>query len=166
MKGRNEGEAQSMEISSQGKGKRGEFFVFGELIRRGFDLYLPVIDVGIDAVVRLKIGTYIEIQVKTTQAEDQAGYFNVYDLKHQPNLFIICVDTSEEKLKKWGQPEVWILPSKEFSEYATKTTLKSYTRYHLPLPAKDKRHENKPRHDILKEYCANENEDAWELLRK
>jgi hypothetical protein len=155
-----------MEIGSQQKGKRGEFFVFGELIKRGFDLYLPVIDVGIDAVVRLKNRTYIEIQVKTTQAKEQAGYFNVYDLEPRPNLFIICVNMSEEKQKKWGQPEVWILPSEEFSKYALKIPLESYTRYHLPLPQKDTRHGNRRRDELLEAYCANKHETAWELLTK
>lgn len=74
-----------MEISTQQKGKRAELFVFGELIRRDFDLYLPVIDVGIDAIIRLGTGTYRELQVKSTQAENQAGYFNIDDLKpHRP----------------------------------------------------------------------------------
>lgn len=155
-----------MEISPQQKGKRGEFFVFGELIKRGFDLYLPVIDVGIDAILRLKSGKYIEMQVKSTEAREQAGYFNVYDLKPRPNLFIICVDMSEEKQKEWGQPEVWILPSKVFSEYASKYPLKTGTRYLLSLPARDKRHGNKLRREILKEYCANTDGAAWNRLRK
>ena len=155
-----------MEISSQQKGKRGEFFVFGELIKRGFDLYLPVIDMGIDAIIRLKDGTYREIQVKSTQAEDQAGYFNIYDLKPRLTLFIVCVDMSAEKQKKWGQPEVWILPSEVFFKYATMTQLESYTRYLLSLPAKDKRYGNRRRSEILEQYCANEHETAWELLRK
>jgi hypothetical protein len=87
--GRNELRVQSMEISPQQKGKRGEFFVFGELIKRGFDLYLPVVDVGgIDAILRLKSGKCIEMQVKSTEAKKQAGYFNVYDLEPRPNLFI------------------------------------------------------------------------------
>lgn len=156
-----------MESSPQQKGKRGEFIVFGELIKKRFDLYLPVIDVGIDAIVRLKNGTYREIQVKTTQAEEQAGYFNVYDLKPRNSLFIVCVDMSDEKQKKWGQPEVWVLPSEVFFEYATMAKLRSgSTLYHLPLPAKDKRHGNRRRDEILKRYRANKHEAAWELLRE
>jgi hypothetical protein len=88
-----------MEISTQQKGKQAEFFVFGELMRRGFDLYLPVIDTGIDALIRLPDGMCQEIQVKSTQAEDQAGYFNVDDLEPRASLFIVCVDMSDEKQK-------------------------------------------------------------------
>ena len=154
-----------MGVSTQQKGKRGEFFVFGELIKRGFDLYLPAVDVGIDAVLRSKNGKYIEVQVKSTEAKEQAGYFNIYDLEPLANLFIICIDMSEGKQEEYGQPEVWILPSKVFSEYAYKYQLKTGTRYHLPLPAKE-RHGNKPRCEILKKYCANTHETAWDQLRK
>lgn len=66
-----------MKATTQQKGKRAEFLVFGELVKRGADIYLPVIDVGIDAISRLKTGTYLEIQVKSTEAENMAGYFNV-----------------------------------------------------------------------------------------
>lgn len=155
-----------MEISTQQKGKQGEFVVFGELIKRGFDLYLPVIDTGIDAIVRLEDGSCREIQVKSTQAENQAGYFNVYGLEPRNSLFIVCVDMSKEKQKKWGQPEIWILPSKVFSEYATVTKLKSYTRHLLSLPARDKIHGNRRRDEILERYCANNNDAAWESLRE
>jgi len=155
-----------MNVNSQQKGKRGEFFVFGELIKNGFDLYLPVIDVGVDAIVRLENGKYIEIQVKSTQAQDQAGYFNVYDLRPHRNLFIVCVDMSDEKQKKWGQPEVWVLPAQKFFKHATVTQLKDCKRYLLSLPAKDKKHGNKRRDEILKQYCANQNETVWERLRK
>lgn len=66
-----------MELTTQQKGKRAEFMVFGELITRGANVYLPVIDVGIDAILRVKSGIYREVQVKSTEAEEQAGYFNV-----------------------------------------------------------------------------------------
>jgi len=160
-------EVQVMKISTQQKGKQGEFYVFGELLRRGFDLYVPVADVGIDAVVRLKSGTYRELQVKSTQAPDQAGYFSVYDLKPHRSLFIVCVDMSEGKRSRWGgEPEVWILPSHEFLEYATVTEFKDYKRYLLSLPAKDKKHDNKRREEILERYRANTNETAWEMVRE
>lgn len=45
-----------MTMSSQQKGKRAEFFVFSELVNRGFEVYIPVIDLGIDAVVCLSNG--------------------------------------------------------------------------------------------------------------
>ncbi len=68
-------EAKSLKTSQQ-KGKQAEFLVFGELIRRGADLYLPIVDIGIDAIIKKKDGTYLQIQVKSTEADEQAGCFN------------------------------------------------------------------------------------------
>ncbi len=70
----------ALTTTTQQKGERAEFLVLGELIRRGADLYLPTVDTGIDAILRLKNGTCLEIQVKSTEAREQAGWFNVYDL--------------------------------------------------------------------------------------
>lgn len=158
-----------MEMGSTQKGKLGEFFVFGELIRRGYELYLPVIDTGVDAVVRLGDRTHVDIQVKTTQQENQAGYFNVYDLEPRDNLFIICVDMSEAKMKEYkGQPEVWVLPSRVYMEHATASRVKDkeWIRYLLPLPDGSRKHGNVPRRELLKCYCASTNDDAWEGLRE
>ena len=108
-----------MEATNQRKGKGAEFLVFSELLRRDANLYLPVVDTGIDAVVRKKDGIYLEIQVKSTEAEEQAGYFNVYDLdKHpQDRFFIICVDMNEENCLEKGKPNIWIIPAIVFKEY-------------------------------------------------
>ena len=156
-----------METRSCYKGKRAEYYVFGELIRRGFDLYLPVVDIGVDGVIRGKDGgTYVELQVKSTEAENQAGYFNVYDLEPSPNLYIICVDMSKAKSSEYGQPETWVLPSDVYKQHATIQTLKGTTRYHLPLPAKDRRYRNKTRAESLEEFCATRHEEAWMQLSK
>jgi hypothetical protein len=156
-----------METGSRYKGKRAEYYVFGELIKRGFDLYLPVLDIGVDATIRGKDGSaYVELQVKSTEAENQAGYFNVYDLEPSPNLFIICVDMSEAKSRKYGDPEIWILPSAVYKRHATIQILKDATRYHLPLPAKDRRYGNKTRAESLEEFCATRHEEAWIQLSK
>jgi len=50
-----------IEKETQRTGKQGEFAVIGELLRQGFDVYLPVIDIhGIDCVIRTPTG-YKEI---------------------------------------------------------------------------------------------------------
>jgi len=118
------------------------------------------VDTGIDAISRLETETYLEIQVKSTQAENQAGYFNVYDLEPKRNLFIVCVDMSEGKMKQWNKPEVWILPSRDFVTYATGTK----EHYCLPLREKDTRHGNIPREKILEQYRANDHDEAWNVL--
>ena len=145
-----------MEITTQQKGKRAEFLVFGELVRRGADLYLPIIDMGIDAVIRQKDGNYLEIQVKSTKAPGMAGWFNAYDLDYyaEKRFFIVCVDLSKQP------PETWILPSAVFKKHATVwESKKGWKRYTLGIDSRDTKHGNKLRRDILQEY-----REAWELL--
>jgi len=142
--------------SSTQKGKRAEFLVFGELIKRGANLYLPVIDKGIDAIILKQDGTYLQIQVKSTEAEEQAGWFNVEELElyKGKNLFIVCVEMSKEP------PEIWVLQSEVFMEYANVSKSKEgRNNYRLGIDSKDTKHGNEPRRGLLKEY-----REAWGLL--
>mgnify|MGYP001155232085 FL=1 len=64
-----------MGIGAIEKGKLGELCVFRRLIERGAMPFLPIADIrGVDAVVRKKDGTYVEIQVKATWPPGQAGW--------------------------------------------------------------------------------------------
>ncbi|MBL7166182.1 MAG: hypothetical protein ISS55_06840 [Dehalococcoidales bacterium] len=111
-------------------------------------------DIGIDAIVRRRDGTYLEIQVKATKAEEQAGYFNVYDLDQHPekNFYIVCVDMNEDNAEVKGRPKIWILPAKEFKEYMVAGC-------RLPIYERSQKHENKRRDELLQGYF-----EAWELL--
>lgn len=143
-----------IETTSQTKGKSAEFLVFSELIKRGADLYLPVIDTGIDGIIRREDGTYLEIQVKSTEEDDQAGYFNVYDINHhsEDRFFIICVDMNEGKSIKKGKPNIWIIPASDFKKYMVSGC-------RLPIYERSRKHDNKIRCELLKHRL-----NAWELL--
>lgn len=54
-----------MELESAVKGKLGEYDMIGELLKRRFEVYLPVVDRGIDCVVKGESGKFYEIQIKT-----------------------------------------------------------------------------------------------------
>lgn len=144
-----------MDVTTQQIGKRAELLVFGELIRRGADLYLPVIDTGIDAVIPRKDGTYLQIQVKSRTK--QGGWFTAYDLDlyDDEKFFIVCVDMSQ------SMPETWVIPSKIFKEYAYKPwkSKGGWIEYTLSIDSRDKKHGNEPRRELLQEY-----REAWELL--
>jgi hypothetical protein len=145
-----------VERTSQQKGKRAEFIVFGELVKKGANLYLPVIDLGIDAIIKKKDGTFSQIQVKSTEASGQAGWFNIWDLEKYEGkkLFIVCVEMSKEP------PEIWVLPSEIFKKYANDSKSKEgWHKYILGIDSKDTKHENKLRRDLLEEY-----REAWHLL--
>lgn len=143
-----------MEATTQQKGKRAEFLVFGELIKRRADLYFPVIDTGIDAVIPRKDGTYLQIQVKSRTK--QGGWFTAYDLHlyDDERFFIVCVDMSK------STPETWVIPSKIFTEYANVSKSKEgWNKYTLGIDSKDTKHGNELRRNLLKEY-----REAWKLL--
>ena len=145
-----------MQITTDQKGKGAELIVFGKLIRKGVDLYLPIVDIGIDAIIKKKDGNYLQIQVKSTEADEQAGCFNVCDLElyEGKGLFVVCVDMSK------GTPEIWVLPSDVFMKHANVSKLKKgWNNYYLDIDSKDTKHGNETRRNLLKEYLG-----AWELL--
>lgn len=86
------------------KGKIGELTVIGNLLRKGFQVYLPAVDMGIDFVVHTGDGRYVEVQVKSRKDPT----FRVRKFQPYDNLFIICVYTSG------GHMEYWTIPSKKF----------------------------------------------------
>lgn len=147
-----------MQITSQQKGKLGELWVFGKILEMGINVYIPMVDEeGIDAIIRRKDGSLIEMQVKSTRAEEQAGYFNA-KLEPHKNLFIVCVDLSLLDRAPSQSPEVWVFPSKVFAdpEYSTRS---KDGEYRLPLVARSRKHGNRPRKELLQEY-----REAWKLL--
>jgi len=107
-------------------------------------------------VVKKKDGTYIEIQVKSTTAEAQAGCFNVYDLEERDpkKFYVVCVNMYNDP------PETWIIQNQDFQKYATITkTREGWKRYTLDINARDKRYDNQKRRDLLKDSLG-----AWGYL--
>jgi len=89
------------------KGKITEFKVISELIQRGFDLYTPIIDTGIDCILRIeKRGEptkYYELQIKSSLknvsirgAKRILEYINE---KQPDNYFLIIAIREEEDIK-------------------------------------------------------------------
>jgi hypothetical protein len=140
-------------IGSVEKGKLGELYVFQKIIENGAMPFTPIADIhGIDAVIRKKDGTYVDIQIKTSRTEWSAGWWDIWGLIPRDNLFFVGVMMTKEP------PEVWIFPSKVYEQYATKITSKGYTFYRLGLDS-GKRKYGQELQDKLREYCG-----AWHLL--
>ena len=127
----------SKRIERQLTGKMGEFRVFVKLLGHGFVPYVPLVDEGIDCL--LKSG--VRIQIKTVSTQRDPRWFQVTNLVPDDNFYIICVDASGE---------FWIFPSRVFAENATE----SKGIYDLNL-------DSKGRGEKLKNY-----KDAWHLLKK
>jgi hypothetical protein len=48
-----------------GFGRRMEYWLIGQMLREGLDVYVPVVDdFGIDAVIRKADNSFIEVQIK------------------------------------------------------------------------------------------------------
>jgi len=142
-----------MGIGSVEKGKLGELHVFEKIIENGAMPFTPIADIhGIDAVIRKKDGTYVDIQIKTSLAEWSAGWWDLWELVPRDNLFFVGVMMNKEP------PEVWIFPSKVYEQYATKIRSKGSTLYRLGLDS-GKRKYGQELQDKLREYCG-----AWHLL--
>ena len=57
-----------------GFGKRMEYFVISKMLEQGLDVYIPLVDdFGIDAVVRKKDGTFVELQIKARSNDVKFG---------------------------------------------------------------------------------------------
>jgi hypothetical protein len=116
-----------MAKATQTTGKEGELRVIGELLRKGFDVYLPAVDIGgIDCIIKTSTG-YKEIQIKTRE-EAKLLLFDVKEFIPRDNFFIICYNLKE--------PDVfWVIPSKVFKENAQ--YLKKFRRFRLILGDED-----------------------------
>ncbi len=101
--------------------------VIGELLKRGFDVYLPAVDIGgIDCIIKTEFG-YKEIQIKTRE-EAKILLFDVKEFTPRENFFIICYNLKE--------PDIfWVIPSKVFQEKSQH--LKRFKRFRLILGDED-----------------------------
>lgn len=98
---------------SAGFGRRMEYWIIGRMLKEGLDVYVPLVDdFGIDAVVRKKDDTFIEVQIKARSgdvAPGSAALFAAIDHPQvRPNYYFVFY---AERLEC-----MWIMSSKEFIE--------------------------------------------------
>lgn len=107
------------DIGTGAKGKLGELRVIGELLARGFKVYLPQVDTGIDAVVDVGDGNYREVQIKY---REKIPIFNARSFKPRDNFYVVCWFIGS------NGSDYWIIPSPVFRSLAkeTKRNGKSY----------------------------------------
>ena len=141
------------QLGSVEKGKLGELYVFQKIIENGGMPFTPIADIHcIDAVIRKKDGTYVDMQIKTSRSEWSAGWWDIWGLVPRDNLFFVGVMMTK------APPEVWIFPSEVYAQYATKITSKGYIFYRLGLDSGKRKH-GEELQDKLRKYCC-----AWYLL--
>ena len=91
-------------------GKRIEYYIVGLMLKDGLDVYMPLVDDdAIDAVVKKRDGTYVEVQIKARSKKvifGDAALFAALPHEYRPNYWFIFYS---ERINK-----TWILSSKEF----------------------------------------------------
>lgn len=97
-------------------GEIGELYVFSELLKRGLAVYKPLVDEGLDALVRLPVGQVIELQIKSAGGASgkDPRWFQMPSFTPRPEFFIVCVEFLHGEVD-----EVWVFPSPVFHAYAT-----------------------------------------------
>jgi hypothetical protein len=110
-------------------GKRQEYSVVAELLRRNFDVYMTLVDdQGIDCVVRLDAAHYVDVQIKARSKDAKKwSTFAAMDFEPRPNLFFIFYTEKNETL--------WTIPSPELARLCRQNRSgKSAGRRTLVLP--------------------------------
>ena len=99
------------EIGSAAFGKRQEYRAVAELLNRGYDVYMPLVDdKQIDCVLRIDDNRYLDIQIKARSKHVQApGVFTGKCFKPRDTYFFIF----------YSEPidTYWIIPSRKLKEY-------------------------------------------------
>jgi hypothetical protein len=91
-------------------GKRIEYYVIGLMLKEGLDVFLPMVDDdAIDAVIKKRDGSFVEVQIKARSNGvkfGDAALFAAITHEYRPNYWFVFYS---ERINK-----MWILSSKEF----------------------------------------------------
>lgn len=72
---------------SAGFGRRMEYWLIGQMLREGLDVYVPLVDdFGIDAVIRKQDNHFIEVQIKARSRTVKHGDAALFAAIDHPNL--------------------------------------------------------------------------------
>ena len=111
--------------SSASFGKRQEYVAIAELLKRGYDVYLTLVDdQGIDCVVRQGPSRYFDIQVKARSKEanpKNAGHFPLLSIDKPRDNYIFIFYS--EAAGTYGTH--WVIPSTKLVERGFCNSLKS-----------------------------------------
>ena len=104
-------------------GKRQEYVAIAELLRRGFDIYIPVVDdQGIDCVIRRGDKDYVELQIKARSEDCQpknAGKFTGLKIPEpRENYFFLLYSHQAQTC--------WVFCSTELVALATENNVGTY----------------------------------------
>lgn len=108
-------------------GKRQEYRVIAELLARGFDVYMTLVDdQGIDCIIRLNESTYIDIQTKarSKKAATQYKFPNLPVIPRRNYFYIFYFE---------ARNEYWVVPTLDLADMCYNYKGK----YDFSVPTKD-----------------------------
>lgn len=135
-------------------GKRQEYVVVAELLKRGLDVYMTLVDdQGIDCIIRIDEKNYIDIQIKArSKNAKQWNFFAAMTIEPKNNYFFIFYLESNNSF--------WVIPSHDVVKYAvTNKTGKNAGKHSLTLP----KSETSGKAKLFAKY---KGDAGFELLRK
>lgn len=117
-------------MSSISFGKSIEYKVASEMMREGFEIYLPTADDhGVDLVARTPLGNIVEVQVKALGKGGKNGLFAA--ISHTPKAnyyFVFYLETLDK---------MWIMSSTDFIKLASQNkTGKNVGKYSINVLGK------------------------------
>jgi len=98
------------------RGKSGELLVAGELLRRGYDVFIPFVDCGIDLIALVE-NCFVQIQVKQSKLYERKGipthYWQslkkkTFDNNKGANVFYVFVLRRGAEINSLIVPSLWI----------------------------------------------------------
>lgn len=96
-------------------GKRQEFGAIAELLRRGYDVYVTLVDdQGIDCVVRHGPSKFFDVQIKARSLESKAGKSGLFTLidcsqARRNYIFVFFAEGVGERGRYWVIPSTHIV---------------------------------------------------------
>lgn len=97
---------------SAGFGKRIEYYLIGLMLKEGLDVYVPLVDDNaVDAIIKRKDGSFLELQIKARSNDVKFGdgaLFSAIPHTHRDNYYFVFYS---ERLQC-----IWIMSSKEYLE--------------------------------------------------
>ncbi len=88
-------------------GRRQEYSVIAELLKRGFDVYMTLVDdKGIDCIIRLNDRRYLDIQIKArSKNAKQWNFFAAMSFEVRNNFYFIFYTEKNDNF--------WVIPSED-----------------------------------------------------
>jgi hypothetical protein len=102
---------------SAGFGRRMEYWIIGRMLKEGLDVYVPLVDdFGIDAIIRKRDNTFIEVQIKARSSTvipgDAALFAAIVHPEVRPNYYFVFYAERMDTM--------WIMSSAEFDKEAVR----------------------------------------------